>query len=177
MNIGMDNRQFFNAASDCQLRLGYAFTRLSHLARALNGSGNRAQFGESEIVESNKPLAIYGDALMQTLLAKKWLNAGLSPDQWTRDICQTLLTNKNLAEVGTDNGIRRFILCSGGTRPSDKMTATAVEAIIGAAHLDGGDDAANLVMENLGITSPLLEESSVKGDPGSRSKGEPQTSG
>jgi ribonuclease-3 len=35
--------------------------------------------------------------------------------------------------------------------------ATTVEAILGAAHLDGGDSALARVLQGLGLTHPLLE--------------------
>lgn len=68
------------------------------------------------------------------------------------------LCNRNLAERGFSRQLDVVIIKNGGTViVSEKMMATAVEAILGAVHLDGGLDALTTVMENLGIIDPLRE--------------------
>ena len=44
----------------------------------------------------------------------------------------------------------------GTTKVSDAMIATTVEAILGAVHLDGGDDTLKTVMQNFGLSHTLL---------------------
>lgn len=51
---------------------------------------------------------------------------------------------------------------------SDGMMATAVEAILGAVHLDGGDDALVAVMQHLRIVD-LLHESVTSINPANQS--------
>lgn len=54
-------------------------------------------------------------------------------------------------------GLDQCINLNPGTdRVSQDMMATTIEAILGAVHLDGGDDALASVMARLGLTSELL---------------------
>jgi hypothetical protein len=64
----------------CETLIGYHFKNPSLLARALNGSGNLVLFNE-RFIESNKPLAIYGDIMAAARLARKWLDKNLTLSQ------------------------------------------------------------------------------------------------
>jgi len=78
------------------------------------------------------------------------------PDQWTK-IRGDVLSNKNLAQVGEQHGLGKCINVNGGTLVvSAGMIATAVEAILGAVHKDGGHDALAGVMDRLGLTGHAL---------------------
>jgi hypothetical protein len=57
-----------------------------------------------------------------------------------------------------DHGLNDCIILHGGTPlVSTKMMATALEAIMGAVHMDGGVDALAGVMSRLGLVQhPLL---------------------
>jgi hypothetical protein len=82
------------------------------------------------------------------------------PGEWNA-LRQSLLSNRNLAQAGITAGLVPYIHCAAGTVPSNNMIiliATAIEAIVGAVHIDGGDDAADSVMETLGLTGPLLSQ-------------------
>lgn len=66
------------------------------------------------------------------------------------------LCNDSLAERGFANSLHACVTRNSGTiSVSKKMMATAMEAILGAVHLDGGDDALTRVMEHLRIVQPL----------------------
>lgn len=70
---------------------------------------------------------------------------------------EEVLGNPNLARIGFENGLNGCINLNPGTwEVSDAMMATTVEAILGAVHLDGGDEALTTVMDRLGLTHNLL---------------------
>lgn len=77
-------------------------------------------------------------------------------------IRNSILSNENLARVGFQTGLDRCLNLNPGTAViSQSMMATTVEAILGAVHLDGGDQALASVMINLGLTSDLLVMSTI----------------
>ena len=66
------------------------------------------------------------------------------------------LGNEYFAETGKSHSLDFYINKDAGTRKvSEKMMATAVEAVLGAVHLDGGDDALASVMDRLRIVDPF----------------------
>lgn len=71
----------------------------------------------------------------------------------TFDIGRNNITsNANLDAVGRRNGLDRFVTLAVGARAVTQKTMTAtVEAVVGAAYLDGGMEAAEKVVEKLGI--------------------------
>jgi hypothetical protein len=76
--------------------------------------------------------------------------------QWTT-ILQAISSNENLARVGFNNGLDACIYLNQGTvHVSTKPMSTAMEAILGAVHLDGGEEALVQVMERLGLSHALL---------------------
>lgn len=75
---------------------------------------------------------------------------------WTT-VRNEVLGNANLSRVGFDNGLDRCIILNPGTvAVSRAMMATTVEAILGAVHLEGEDEALSMVMDNLDLTHHLL---------------------
>lgn len=77
-----------------------------------------------------------------------------------------LAGNSNLEQIGLRLGLQQCILCfPGTTHVSGKMMATAVEAIIGAVHLDGGDDAVDHLLQSIGLTSERLTPVTSKSSP------------
>lgn len=79
---------------------------------------------------------------------------------WTR-IQQDLVSQTALAARGFDLGLDSCVIKNAGhmTRISDRMMATALEAVIGAVFKDSGCnlEAVRAVMETLGFfTHPLL---------------------
>lgn len=65
------------------------------------------------------------------------------------------MSNESLAETGFSHGLDVCINKDAGTSSvSNKMMATAVEAILGAVHLDGGDVALRRVLTQLRIVNP-----------------------
>lgn len=84
--------------------------------------------------------------------------AHLVSAQWTT-IVQSVGMNTNLARVGFNHGLDACVNRDPATPiVSEKMMAATVEAILGAVHLDGGNDALATVMEHLGLSHELLSQ-------------------
>ncbi|KAL8932492.1 MAG: hypothetical protein Q9216_006814 [Gyalolechia sp. 2 TL-2023] len=104
-------------------------------------------------VEGNRRLAIVGDMILDLLLALKWY-----PTWSNRGVFSTLrfdvTSNDSLERMGKINQLERYMTCVGGNEPPTQKVMTAtVEAIVGAAYLDGGMNAAEIVVQNLGINA------------------------
>ena len=81
-------------------------------------------------------------------------NAGTGA--WS-SIVQGVASNANLDRVGRQFGLNACVNLNAGTVSVSAATmATTVEAILGAVHLDGGEEALAAVMERLGLTHELL---------------------
>jgi len=76
------------------------------------------------------------------------------------DLQRDLVSDKGLAERGFSHGLDACVIKNGGHsgRISDRMMATAVEAIIGAVFKDSGFDleAVRAVMDKLGFFDHYL---------------------
>lgn len=162
----------------CEGSIGYTFTNKAHLVRAVNASGNPTMF-QGQQVQENKALAVFGDVAMEAHLCRLWLatdtskgkTALHSPCMITIDIIfrlavwdsirQSVLVNVNLARVGFEAGLNVHVQVYAFTAVSAKMMATTVEAIAGAAYLDGGEPAMVLVMHTLGITDARLNDTTA----------------
>lgn len=154
---------------------GYSFTDKRRGASALfTYNAYCPDFGEPTSIKKNDELAIYGDAVLRRHLCEKWLEKGLSKSksfpgwftcplpnflclgEWNQIIQQTS-SNANLASVGRAHGLGGCIVLNPGTTVvTDKMIATAMEAIIGAVSLDGGSNAVNRLLNALDLSHNLL---------------------
>jgi dsRNA-specific ribonuclease len=69
--------------------------------------------------------------------------------EWT-DIGNLVASNANLSAVGVRFGLHHCInMNPGTTHPSAAIVATMVEALLGAVHLDGGNDALDALVAKL----------------------------
>ena len=77
---------------------------------------------------------------------------------------QETLGNPNLSVKGRAKGIDDCILCNPGTRPSEYMVATAVEAILGAMFVDSKQDlgVVSKGMVVLGLLEQLLDTKTAR---------------
>jgi len=71
---------------------------------------------------------------------------------------QAIITNKNLSKIGFDIGLDSCVILNQGTGTvSDKTMATTVEALIGAAFRDGGENALEHLLNTLGLDHEYLQ--------------------
>ena len=137
--------------------IGYRFDRPELLTRALTHRSYGA--------EHNERLEFLGDSVLNCAVALELYRKfpGLTEGELSR-LRASLVSQPSLAAIAAAGGFGRHLrlgegeLKSGGAkRPS--MLADAVEAVIGAAFLDGGFDAAH------GIVAKLFSEPLRKIDP------------
>ena len=155
------------AASDAVIAdvIGYSFADQSILREALRLPGPMVN------PDGNKRLALVGDAMAKMVLVTAGYKTGLTrrnEGNWKpRNRSADILTgqihdlqaarsgNTNLEVVARLHGLDQFIERNPSQRgPMSTATlATTVEAIIGAAYLDGEQRAAECVMRALGLLS------------------------
>lgn len=138
--------------------------------------------GSNRMVDINKRLAILGDAVAAQTLCRVWfatknqfgtlirahriatrdntdnLEGTLQTKADWDDIRQSRLSNSALAALGTSLGLGSTIIAAPGLfgPPGEKMMATAMEAVLGAVYLDGGDDAVTRVMVQIELIQPSV---------------------
>ncbi|KAK1472398.1 hypothetical protein CCUS01_05782 [Colletotrichum cuscutae] len=134
--------------------IGYKFNTRSLLWESLQtaGSGVRTA-GDRSIIDGNKTLALLGDKVLGTLLVDAMVRENLVARGDIDAEIQLKLNNARLVEVFDMVG---FLEClslnpSQGLFIGPRTKADTIEAIIGAAYLDGGFEAARLVATNLHI--------------------------
>lgn len=140
----------------CESSISYRFSD-QHLGwEALQMAGNGVlKSGDRVFLNGNKRLAILGGFVLSLLLSQDWYGSDAVEGLWDQKR-QQITSNANLAAVGNDRALEECIqLGNGQGKVSMKMMATTVEAIIGAAYLDGGEAAARSVMQSLGIVYPV----------------------
>ncbi|KAI4184248.1 MAG: hypothetical protein L6R41_004880 [Letrouitia leprolyta] len=136
----------------CEVVLGYTFHNPFYLQEALLAAGSHLTFGPHPRFRSgNKRLAIIGDRVLDLLLSLQWYPTW--EERLTFDTLRNDVTsNMNLEAVGVRNGLGRFVDLAMGARVVTQRTMTAtVEAVVGAAYLDGGMGPAEVVVKKLGI--------------------------
>jgi ribonuclease-3 len=144
--------------------LGYAFhdpelarTALAHpsWANEVDGSGG------------NERLEFLGDAVLDLVIAHELYAA--HPDWSEGDLTRAraaLVNQRALAEVARSLGLGRFVLLGKTERRSagedkDRVLANCLEALIGAVFLDGGFEAAALLLRR--IFAAALEAGGARG--------------
>jgi ribonuclease-3 len=121
-----------------QSRLGYQFSDTGLLLQALTHRSAHRR-------DNNERLEFLGDALLGQIVAS-WLFQAFpeaSEGQLTR-MRASLVREKTLAELGRELGVGEFLVLGGGELKSGgfrraSILADAVEALIGAMQLDGGE--------------------------------------
>ena len=131
-----------------QKQLGYVFSDASVLTLALtHRSASRGS--------NNERLEFLGDALLGRIIAQALYDRfpAATEGQLTR-MRATLVREKTLAEIARELDLGRYLLLgpgelkSGGWR-RDSIIADALEALIAAVFLDGGESACQQVVTNL----------------------------
>lgn len=130
-----------------QQRIGYRFTDPDLLARALT----HRSFGAGH----NERLEFLGDAVLSLAVSGLLFDhfSGSDEGDMTR-VRAHLVREESLHRVAVQLGLPEVVLLSegearGGGAQRASILADALEAIIGAAFLDGGFDAAQSVVERL----------------------------
>ena len=140
------------APRSLQDRLGHAFKDPSLLSRALTHSSHVHERGEGA---DNEALEFLGDALLGFLIAESLLRLHPGMDEGGLSKFKAFLVSRaNLAvtarRLGLGGDLRhgRTVAKERG-RSQDSLLADALEALIAAVHLDGGDQAARRLVQHL----------------------------
>ncbi|KAL9596605.1 MAG: hypothetical protein Q9219_005688 [cf. Caloplaca sp. 3 TL-2023] len=141
----------------CEQVIGYEFKGPLLLWEALQADGSPIALGCNPRFRSgNKRLAVVGDRVLDLLLSLKWYPTWEERLEFDK-LRNKVVSNKALVEVGQGNRLERFITpAAGASRVEWRAMSATVEAIVGAAYLDGGLDAAKVVVKGLGIDAPGL---------------------
>ncbi|KAI4237253.1 MAG: hypothetical protein LQ349_002008 [Xanthoria aureola] len=144
-----------NKTHACEAAIGYKFQDPWLLWEALQAAGPPvSHLGIPRYEAGNLRLAIVGDRILDLLLALHWYPTGQKRVAFDTLRHQTT-TNVSFTAVGNRMGLSRYITKAMGAERtglvSPRTMSATVEAVIGAVYLDGGVDAARLVVGNLGI--------------------------
>ena len=138
--------------------IGYRFKSAERLYEALDLEKQTITLSNGQERSGRRPrntrLALVGDSAAKFNFACQWYARDLNGIQWIR-IHSEALCNDNLGDVGFAVGLDELTVPE-STKNSYAMAST-VEAILGAVHLDGGEDALSRVMGRLGITHRLFD--------------------
>jgi len=144
--------------------IGYRFRKKALLDLALTHPSHRYENPAAE--DDNQRLEYLGDAVL-SLIAAEYLFKK-NPDASEGDMSKLrsqLTQDRMLAEIGSSIGLGAFLLLGRGEEKSGGATrssnlADAVEAIIGAAWLDGGSRATSRIFKKVFL--PLLDRLSER---------------
>lgn len=138
--------------------IGYQFKSLERLYEAMDQEKPMLTLpsGEERMGRRtrNTRLALVGDSAAQFQFACQWYEKDLDGLQWER-IRNTCLSNENLGRIGFQMGLDELTVptyCDG-----NYAMASTVEAILGAVHYDGGEDAVRRVMDRCRISHMLFD--------------------
>ncbi|KAK2730150.1 ribonuclease III [Colletotrichum kahawae] len=137
--------------------IGYEFRDRDLLWEALQGKGSLVtQIGGRLLRDNNKKMALVGDGFITLVIRKDAYKDDLVTKGEMNRRVVTLANNARLESLCDNSGLTRCINVSpvnGGVVSRDNKSAT-VEATVAAVFFDAGIDAAERVMENLGIVGP-----------------------
>lgn len=133
-------------------RLGHRFRDPEHLRRALTHSSHAHDRGSAA---DNEALEFYGDALLGFLIAEALCarHPGLDEGRLSR-MRASLVSGASLARLARGLDLGSHLRLGGALKgkavqPTDAILSDALEAILAAVHLDGGDAAARRVVGRL----------------------------
>ena len=157
-----------------EARLGYRFRDAGLLEQALR---HRSYANEHDVdpLECNERLEFLGDAIVGALAARMAYERHPQRDEgWLTDARSRLVRNETLGRLSGGLGIGAHLEMGAGIerdggRERPVVLARALEAVIGAIWLDGGDEAARAFVERL-LADELeeLEREGAVGNPKSR---------
>lgn len=141
-------------------RIGYRFWRRSRLNQALTHPSYRHEVGT--LPEDNQRLEFLGDAALSLAAALVLFEARPDANEGEMTKMRSLLTStKALAAVATRIELGAFLHLgkgeeSSGGRNRTSVLADALEAVIGAAYVDGGARAVQAIFRTLFL--PMLRD-------------------
>lgn len=155
---------------DLEQAIGYRFRKKGLLVLAVTHPSFRYENPDAD--DDNQRLEYLGDAVLSLIAAEHLFKT--KPDAREGDMSKLrsrLTQDRTLARIGATIGISGFMRLgrgeekNGGAERSSNL-ADAVEAIIGAAWLDGGARAANKIFKKVFLPQlEELQETPVKGNP------------
>ena len=138
--------------------LGHEFTDGALLAEALTTPSCRMEFPD---IRDNQRLEFLGDAVLGLLTAERLYGDFPKEQEGALTVMRThMVSTAALCEAADRQGVIPHLKRASHLPPFDrnaKTVADAVEAIIGAAYLDGGFDAAREVFETLALEANAEE--------------------
>ena len=140
-----------------QSRIGYRFSDIALLRQAMIHRSYLNEFPRPGL-RSNERLEFLGDAILGSVVAQTlYANFPESDEGWMTKARSRLVRNRTLAAIGRALDLDQCLvlgssLSSNAARRHPNVLGRALEAIIGAVWLDGGDAAAR------DVTLRLLEE-------------------
>lgn len=133
--------------------IGYHFQDIGLLQRAVTHS-SYANEKLGSPGEGNERLEFLGDAVLGACVGLQLYHRYADKEEgFLTKMRASIVCERSLGNAGRSLGINRFLLLSkgeesGGGRDRISIIADCMEAIIGAAYLDGGFQAANTVVRN-----------------------------
>ena len=150
--------------------LGYCFKNEELAETALTTPA--CKIDRPDVVD-NQRLEFLGDSILNFLAAERLYSAKPTEKEGSLTVRRThMVSTAALCEAAVNNGLLPLLRRNRGAAElprNSKTLADAVEAIVGAAYLDGGMEAANTVFEALGISA-----NAAKGEWSENPKGELQ---
>jgi ribonuclease-3 len=137
---------------DLSERIGYGFSDLGLLSQAM---AHRSWCAEQEVAESNERLEFLGDAVLGLVVAEfTYRHHPDLADGALSKVRASVVNTRVLGEVALDLGIAEHLRLGrgedlSGGRAKESILADATEAVIGAVYLDGGLDAAKVLVLSL----------------------------
>lgn len=151
--------------------IGYRFKKKTMLERALTHPSFR--YENAKTVDDNQRLEYLGDAVLSLISAEYLFNNNPTAREGDMSKLRSRLTeDRKLAQIGRSIKLGDFLMLgrgeekNGGARRASNL-ADAVEAVIGAAWIDGGARAVNKIFKKLFLPelNGLENDASNPGNP------------
>jgi ribonuclease-3 len=137
---------------DLEERIGHRFADRGLLERAVS---HRSWIAESEATESNERLEFLGDAVLGWVVADLAYRGFPDLGEGTlTDLRKSVVNARALARVAREVDLGRHVRlgrgeAAAGGGDKDSILSDALEAVIGAVYLDGGQSVAFAMVERL----------------------------
>jgi hypothetical protein len=132
--------------------IGYTFRSTTLGLETLQGGSETvtvAYGGTSYNVPMSKRLAIFGDAILSSILSEEWYEGGGLCRNWAAR-SGTMLCNKALAEFARQLGFDKCLVAP-SVLPGTVVLATTFEAVVGAVMREAGWDRTKELLWRLGL--------------------------